>query len=263
MKILKSESFLAVLLSILTITVSALGLPGCNGTSITNDSPPELQFAEGERLLKKDRYLEAVERFRVVRSRFPYSKYAALAALRIGDAHFQEESWVEAAGAYKTFRELYPKHESSGYALFRIGESNYNMLPGTIDRDLESATAAIEAYQEFAKQYPNSADIERAQKRSEELKVKLAQKEDYIGNYYFIRNHYSAAATRYKNLLDLYPNRGLDAKALYRLAFSYQKLGEVTKAEEAIETLRREFSNTTFAKEAEPLWALLQKEKSQ
>ncbi|MFX6218501.1 outer membrane protein assembly factor BamD, partial [Acinetobacter baumannii] len=76
-----------------------------------NDSPAEKQYSEGERLLKKDRYVEAVERFRVLKSRYPYSKYAALATLRIGDVHFQEESYIEAAAAYKVFRELYPKHD--------------------------------------------------------------------------------------------------------------------------------------------------------
>src|SRR3989344_7372856 len=102
---------------------SACCLLGCSATTIDNDSPPEVQFAEGERLLKKDRILEAVERFRILKSRYPYSKYAALASLKIGDAHFQEESFPEAAAAYKIFRELYPKHEEAGYALYRIGET--------------------------------------------------------------------------------------------------------------------------------------------
>lgn len=252
---MRKNSLLAALFLVLT-------LAGCSHHTISNDSPPETQYAEGERLLKKERYLEAVERFRVIRSRYPYSKYAAMASLKIGDAHFAEESWVEAAGAYRSFRELYPRNEKAGYALFRIGESNYNMLPGTIDRDLEPANAAIDAYREYIRGYPNSPEAETAKKRIDELEEKLAQKEDYIGNFYFIRDHYNAAATRYRNLLDQYPGRGLDDKALYRLAFSYEKLGEYTKAEEAIERLRQDFADSSYKKQAEKVWALVEAEKN-
>lgn len=234
---------------------------GCSGNTISNDSPPEVQFAEGERLLKKERFLEAIERFRIVRSRYPYSKFAPMAALKIGDAHFNEEAYVEAASAYRSFRDLYPKHEQSGYALFRIGESNYNMLPSSMDRDLEPATAAIDAFREYEKSYPKDPNSERAQKLVVELEEKLAQKEDYIGNFYFIREHFAAAATRYKNLLDQYPNRGLDERALYRLAYSYEKLGEYTKAEAAVDQLKKNFGDGKLVKEANLLWDLIQKEK--
>lgn len=249
---------LACLLSALSI----VALAACSSHTLSNDSPAEEQFAEGERLLKKERYLEAVERYRIIRSRYPHSKFAAMSSLRIGDAHFQEESWVEAAGAYRSFRELYPKHEQAGFALFRIGEANYNMLPSTIDRDLEPAVAAIDAYKEYTKLYPNNPEAADAAKKSTELQQKLAAKEDYIGNFYFIREHYSSAASRYANLLDQYPNRGFDEKALYRLAFSYEKMGEITKAEETIEKLRAQYSGSAFEKLSRPVWEKVQQEKT-
>jgi outer membrane protein assembly factor BamD len=214
---------------------------GCSAETIDNDSPPEKQYTEGERLLKKDRFMEAVERFRILKSRYPYSKYAALATLKIGDSHYQEEAYVEAASAYKVFRELYPKHEFAAYALYRIGESHFNDVPSSIDRDLDSAHNAIAAYTQLAKDYPNDERVADSQKKIHSLRGKLAEKENYVGNFYFKRKLYQAAAGRYSYLLDTYPDYGFNRDGLYRLAFSYERMGEYHKASEAIERLDREF----------------------
>jgi outer membrane protein assembly factor BamD len=213
----------------------------CSGETIDSDSPPEKQYAEGERLLKKDRYLEAVERFRILKSRYPYSKFAALATLKIGDAHFQEESYLEAASAYKVFRELYPKHELAPYALSRIAASHYHQVPSTIDRDLDSCHSAIAAYTQLIKDYPGSEFTKDAEGKVRELKGKLAEKENYVGEFYYKRELYQAAAGRYAFLVDNYAEYGYNRDGLFRLAFSYERMGEYTKAIESLDRLDQEF----------------------
>ncbi|MGZ3696092.1 MAG: outer membrane protein assembly factor BamD [Bdellovibrionota bacterium] len=214
---------------------------GCSSATLDNDSPPETQYAEGERLLGKDRYLEAVERFRILKSRYPYSKYAALATLKIGDTHFKDEAFLEAAAAYKIFRDLYPKHELASYALFRIGESFYNQMPSTTDRDLDPAQSAIDAYSHLISEYPAAPQRAEAEKRIVELRGKLAEKEVYVGDFYFKRELYEAAAGRYRYLLDQFPDSGNNEKSLYRLAFSYERMGEYAKADQAMSRLEKEF----------------------
>jgi outer membrane protein assembly factor BamD len=223
------------LVAILTI------LAGCSAETIDNDSPAEKQYAEGERLLQKDRYVEAVERFRILKSRYPYSKYAALATLKIGDVHYQEESYIEAASAYQVFRELYPKHEMAAYALFRIAESQYNEVPSSVDRDLQPAHGAIEAYTKLIRDYPSYEKVPEAQKKLHELKGKLAEKEDYVANFYYKRGLYQAAAGRYAYVVDNYADFGHNRDALYRLAFSYERMGEYRKAADALDRLNQEF----------------------
>lgn len=224
----------------LAIALSLL-VSGCSAETIDSDSPPEKQYAEGERLLKKDRYLEAVERFRILKSRYPYSKYAALAALRIGDSHYQEEAFLEAASAYKVFRELYPKHEFASYALRRIADSHYEQIPSTIDRDLDSCTDAMKAYQQLIKDYPTSEYTKDADKKVRELQGKLAEKEDYVGNFYYKRELYEAAAGRYSYLVETYPDFGYNRDGLFRLAFSYERMGEYQKATDTLNRLDAEF----------------------
>jgi outer membrane protein assembly factor BamD len=216
-------------------------LAGCSTETIDNDSPVETQYTEGERLLKRDRYVEAVERFRVLKSRYPYSKYAALATLRIGDVHYAEESYIEAAAAYKVFRELYPKHEQAAYAQWRIGESHYNEVPTTVDRDLESAQSAIDAYVLLQKEFPGNEHSVEADKKIHELKGKLAEKEQYVADFYYKRELYQAAAGRYTTLVDNYGDFGHNLDGLFRLAFSYERMGEYRKANDALDRLDSQF----------------------
>ncbi len=230
---------------------------GCSAETIDNDSPPEKQYAEGERLLKKDRYLEAVERFRILKSRYPYSKYAALATLKVGDAHYQEEAFIEAASAYKIFRELYPKHEFAAYALYRIGESHFNDVPSSIDRDLDSAHSAIAAYAQLIKDYPNDEHVKDAEKKIHSLRGKLAEKENYVGNFYYKRELYQAAAGRYAYLVDNFPDYGYTRDGLFHLAFSYERMGEYHKASDALERLDREFPDGKEGKDRKNLHHLI------
>lgn len=238
---------LSKLLTALSVLLLSTQFWACSAVTIDNDSPPEAQYAEGERLLQRERYIEAVERFRILKSRYPYSKYAALASLRIGDAHFQEEAYIEAASAYRVFRELYPKHEQAGYALQRIGECHYNLMPSTADRDLEPATSAIAAYNQLLREYPNSPHKVDAEKRIRELRGKLAEKENYVANFYYKKEHYQASAGRYASLLENYPDFGYNEEALYRLAHSYERLGEYQKALTTMDRLEQEHPQSRFA----------------
>ena len=237
-------------------------LAGCATTAVEDDSPPEAQYAEGERLLKRGRYLEASERFRILKNRHPYSIYAALAALRSGDAYFEQETYVEAAGAYKVFLELYPKHPQADYAVFRMGESHYRQVPDSIDRDLDAASLGILTFQRLQKEYPQSQYVAAAQKMERELRSKLAEKEEYVGDFYFRQEEYIAAVGRYRTIVADYPKVGKSEKALYRLAVAYEKMGDKAKALEALEKLKQDFPNGNFTSDAGALTRRLEQTKN-
>lgn len=226
--------------SVLAI-VAAYLLTGCAATVVDNDSAPEAQFSEGERLLKKGRYLEAAERFRILKNRHPYSIYAVLATLKIGDVYYEQETFLEAASAYRVFRELYPKHEKADYALFRIGKSNFMLVPDSIDRDLSFAHASIKAFNQLEKKHPNSNHLKEARELRKSLLKSLAEKEMYVGNFYFVREMMNSAIGRYRNLLRTYSGFGFNREALERLSLSYAKLGKRTQAMEAFERYQMEF----------------------
>lgn len=195
----------ARLLSVAALAFAlGIGITSCSNPAI-DETNPETLMKEAEDDIKNDHYQIAIDKLRIVKNKFPYSKFAAEAHLRMGDVQYMEESFAEAAVTYETFRDLHPKHERIAYALYRIGKSYYSEIPGTIARDMSPALKAQEAYGDYLTRFPKDAQAEEARKEQEEVRAKLAEKELYIANYYSKRDFHESAKPRYQKILQLYP----------------------------------------------------------
>lgn len=208
-------------------------------------------FAIAQEFDQNERYDEAIRRYHEVKNKFPYSKYATMAELAIADAYFKQESYPEAQIAYQTFRELHPKHPKSDYVTFQLAMSFYKQLPDTIDRDLTLTQSAIMYFDELITRYPESDKVKEAREMKVEALKMLAGKEEYIGNFYFIRGKYDSALSRYERLIQLYPDLGFDSLAMSRAAISAARLGELDKAKAWLKKLREKFPGSEDLARAE------------
>src|SRR6478735_2734813 len=120
----------------------------CAGKTVDENDPGEL-YKEAEEEISSDHYQLAIDKLRSVKNRFPYSKYATDAQLRIADVYYLQELYAEAALSYESFRDLHPKHEKTPYAMFRIGKSYFSDIPANIARDLTPAYRAQDAFKEY------------------------------------------------------------------------------------------------------------------
>lgn len=233
------------------IILAALGtLVSCASVE-KNATTPEGAFAIAEDYDKSERYEEAIRRYSEVKNKFPYSNFATKAELAIADVYFKQESYAEAQVSYQMFKELHPTAPNSDYVQFRIGMSYFNQLPSTIDRDLTLANETILNLTDLIKRFPNSEYAKEAQeKRSAAIKM-LAEKEEYIADFYFKRKIFDSALSRYEGLYNNYRGLGFDAKALSRASISAQKLGNTAKAKKYEEILAREFPGSRELRDAE------------
>lgn len=200
-----------------SFVVATVVLNGCSGKAI-DESDPGALYNEAEEDVKNDHYQIAIDKLRSIKNKFPYSKYAVDAQLKIADVYFLQDSWPEAAASYETFRDLHPKHEKVGYAMFRLGKSHFNDIPGNIARDLTPATKALTAYQDFLARFPAAPEAAEAKKDVDTIRNTLADKELYIGNFYYKRDFLESAAPRFRKVLDLYPETKAATEAKDRLA---------------------------------------------
>lgn len=221
----------------------------CAPVEVNDESPPELQFKEGKRLLDNGRGLEAIDRFRVLKSRHPYHPLAPMAALYIGEAYFKQHSFVEANSAYRIFLHLHPTHEKAPYAIFRTGKSHYKMIPGSVDRDLSEANKAISVFKRLKSSYPNSQYAKEAKELIQKLRKKLMEREMYVGNFYFKKKHFQAAVNRYTRILEEYGDLNMEEKALYLLSLSYINLNKKDRARKIFIQLKRKYKNSPYNKE--------------
>lgn len=165
-------------------------------------SPEELASQGMEQFDGKD-YGDAVKTFALLKERYPYSRYAILAELKLADAYFNDGRYPEAISAYEEFVRLHPKNEASPYVLYQIGESHYHQLL-TIDRDQTSTRQAILAFERLLKSHPGSPYEQNAVQKVRFCRQHLADHEVYVGRFYYKSKHYQAALARFQGVLNGY-----------------------------------------------------------
>ena len=227
-------------------------LTHCGGIEVNPDDPDSV-YAEAERLYKDEQYLLAIEKFRDIKNRFPYSPRALDSELRIADAYFNQESYLEAESAYEIFRELHPSYPKSDYVQFQIGMSYFNLIPENSARDLSAAYRAIDAFNLLKTRFPDSKYVEQSDVKIAEARKKLAEHESYVADFYFNRRHYLSASYRYAALLKDYSKAGYDEEALYRLGQCYYNIRLYDDAKSTLDKLVREYPQTGYLSAARSL----------
>ena len=215
-----------------------------------NSDTAEGSYAIAQELDKEELWDRAIQKYQEVKNKFPYSKYASLAELAIADCHYKDEAYAEAQVSYQSFKDLHPKHAQIDYVTHRLGMSFFMQLPSSIDRDLTLATSAILYFDEVLSQYPNSVSVAEAKEKRLAAYKMLAEKEQYIADFYFKREIYDSALLRYEGLLKKYPGYGFDDHALGRAAISASKTGDLEKARSLLADLGRRFPDSVELSQA-------------
>ncbi len=224
----------------------------CSHKDVNPESPDAL-FQDAEEAFKDEKYLIAIERYRDIKNRFPYSTRATDSELRIADAFFEQETYIEAESAYEIFKELHPTHPKIDYVQYRIGLSLNNQIPSNSTRDLTAAQRSIDAFNVLLEKYPNSSYITKARELIFAARQKMAEHEQYVADFYYQRHHYLSATYRYSALLQEFPNMGYDEEALFRLGKSYVNVKMSDNAKDIFRRLVARFPNSSYRAEAESL----------
>lgn len=174
--------------------------------------------------------------------------------MKRGEAFFEKEEYAEAIVEYNHFLDLHRTHVLAPYAVFRIGESQMKRAKG-IERDPEPVQKAIEAFERLQKTYPGSRYEAQAVQKIQECHDLLAQTHLYVGQFYYRRGSYLAAAHRFEQILKLYPDKSVAPDAVYFLALSYHDLGADDWASETLTLLAEKYPNSSRAKEGAGLLA--------
>ena len=204
--------------------------------------------------------LSAEPTFREIRREFPYSRFAALAELRIGDCQFKNEAYPEAIQTYRQFVRIRPSHKEIPYARFRIAEAYYNQIPGgwfmtppSSERDQSAARDALIQLRRFVVDYPDDQRVPDANKLMDKCMGLLAAHELYVARFYLKREAYRGVISRLKGLLTSYPGAGVAPQALLLLGQVYLRTDELEAARLAFSEIVERFPESNEAKRARAL----------
>src|ERR1043165_3936536 len=162
------------LLLVFALACAAFGCGAKSGTaSVDYSVSAQKNYEKGLKELEGKDWVAASKYFGFIKTRFPYSKYAVLAELRLADAEFGAEQFLEAIDSYRLFIKFHPTHEmvANGYASYKIGEGYYKqlsgdfwMFPPSFEKDQSATEDAANELKSFLDKFPDSPHCDQAKK---------------------------------------------------------------------------------------------------
>ncbi len=214
-------------------------LSGCGvwkhffGDDDIEPTPAEL-MSEGLDRFNSGKFEAAAEIFQKIKDRYPYSKNALDAELKMADALYQRGLFEEAYEEYSQFERLHPKNPEIPYVIYQQGMCFYRQS-STIDRDQSKTLRAREEFERVVKRYKNSPYANMAKRKLRESLVNMAEHELYVGNFYYRMGKYDAAMDRYFYIINNFPDLGQYYEAIENI----KKCKEDIAREKAIEEKER------------------------
>lgn len=256
----------------LLLAAGLLALAACAGSrtsmggEVKYGATAEEDYAFGQKAIERSDWVEAQKLLEHIRTKYPFSKYAALAELRLADAKYKQDRFLEAGDAYAAFVRLHPGHEEADYADFRAAlcsvkdsPSDFVLFPPPEEKDLKAARLAVERLQAFVKDRPDSKHRPEAEKLLQAARGRLADHEWYVADFYLRRRRWAGGAGRLEALLKDYPGSAREPEAMLLLAKAYRAMNEDFRAQQAVQKLLARYPDDPRRAEAEALLAGLRK----
>jgi len=190
-------------------------------------NPAEL-MSDGIANLEKGRYDAASEAFQKIKDRYPYSKYAISAELKMADALYKQDEFIQAFEAYDEFERLHPRNRNIPYVIYQKGMCHLEQVKST-DRNQADTFKARTEFERLVKKFPRENYTNMARKKLRKCLIYLAEYELYVGHYYYKMGKYKAALDRYSYIIKNYPDMGQYNEAIDYIGKCKLKLSKKDK----------------------------------
>ena len=207
--------------------------------------PPEVLYNQGLANLNAGKTTEAARKFDALDQQHPFSEYARKALVMRSFINYRNGQYQDAINGASRYLNLYPESEDAAYAQYIVGLAYSKQIPA-VTQDQKPAFKTIEAMQAVITKYPDSEYVEDAQAKMRYAKDQLAGKEMQVGRYYLERKEYLAAITRFRSVVEQYPNTNQVEEALARLVETYFAMGITTEAQTAAAVLGHNYPDSQW-----------------
>jgi outer membrane assembly lipoprotein YfiO len=215
-------------------------------------------FVVATREVRKGNYDVGRLLFQTIITTYPDSAYLPMSKLAVADSFYLEGSTsalIQAVASYQDWLTFFPTHPLADRVLLKIAESEMRQI-GLPDRDSTRAKRAEQRLKALLQQYPNSILIRDVKNRLKQVQDNLGLHNLYIANYYYKQSvNYQkgglkGAQSRYREILDKYPDFTFMDEALFKIAVTYQLEEETDQAAKYFQQLVRDYPNSEYVEKA-------------
>lgn len=224
-------------------------------------APDQRLFETGMQYLEKSQFIKARLAFQTLVNTYPESEHTPASFLSIADSFYKEAgttNLLQAETQYKDFIIFYPTHEIADDAQMKIAAVNVRLMREP-DRDPTYAIKAERELIKFLQIYPDSELAPTAEEFLWEVQENLADGMQGVGDFYYNKDSYLASESRYKEVLDLYPDYSSMSTTLFRLGQSLEGLGRIEEAGVYYSRLVSEYPFSDYEGEAREKLLLLER----
>lgn len=214
-------------------------------------------FAEAAQQVRKSSYDTGRLLFNTIITTYPDSVFLPLSKLGIADSFYLEgttSSLIQAGAAYQDWLTFFPTDPLAERVMLKMAEAEMRQM-GLADRDVTHARKAEQRLKVLLQQFPNTTLRRDVQTRLTEVQENLGMHTMQIGDFYYERNRQlkgglKGAQSRYREILEKYPNFSYMARVLFRLGVTYQQEEEPDEAAKYFQLIARDYPNSEYAEKA-------------
>ncbi|MFP3544553.1 outer membrane protein assembly factor BamD [Rhizobium sp. SIMBA_035] len=241
----------ALLASLVVLSAGAL-ISGCQSDpdiditklGLDND-PPDVLYNQALANMKAGNMAEAARKFDAIDRENPFSEWARKALVMSTFVKYRQGKIDEALASGNRYMAQYPQSKDAAYVQYLVGLS-YSKQISDVTQDQRASSKTIEAMQAVIDKYPDSEYVDDAQAKIRFARDQLAGKEMQIGRYYLERKEYLAAISRFRIVVEKYPNTNQVEEALSRLVEAYYAMGIVEEAQTAAAVLGHNYPDSQW-----------------
>lgn len=245
--------------------VVALLLSGC-GELQRKDVGPDGQpletytakqiYERGEYEASRKDFKDSAFYFGEVERLYPYSEWAKRALIMQAYSYHKSKDYENARSSAQRYIDFYPADDDAAYAQYLLALSYYDQIE-LVGRDQGLTFQALQALRAVIERYPDSEYARSSMLKFDLAFDHLAGKEMEIGRYYLKRDHFSAAISRFRVVVEDFQTTTHTPEALHRLVESYLSLGLTQEAQTAAAILGHNYQSTEWYQDS---YALLTKQ---
>lgn len=202
-------------------------------------------YERGEYELNDNEAEEAAFYFSEVERLYPYSEWAKRALIMQAFSFHKAKEYESSRAAAQRFIDFYPADDDAAYAQYLLALTYYDQID-EVGRDQKLTLEALQELRKLIETYPNSEYARSAKLKFDLAFDHLASKEMEVGRYYLRREHYAAAISRFRVVVEDFQTTTHTPEALHRLVEAYLSLGLTDEAQTAGAILGHNYRSTEW-----------------